>query len=90
MSFRSTSASRARREEPRPNARLMNQNDTLLSTLASVIPFEIAIGINGRVWIKSPSVGETIAVSRFLQSVNAGEVALDKKGIERAARSFMA
>lgn len=68
----------------------MNQNDTLLSTLASVIPFEIAIGINGRVWIKSPSISETIAVSRFLESVDEGKVKLDKSGIERAAKGLLA
>jgi exosome complex component RRP40 len=74
----------------RADNRLMNQSDTLLSTLAAVIPFEIAIGINGRVWTKSPSISETIAVSRFLESVDEGEVELSKSGIERAARAFLA
>ncbi|XP_050419709.1 exosome complex component RRP40 [Adelges cooleyi] len=41
---------------------LKNPNSKLLSELGHFIPYEIVIGINGKVWIKTSSVQRTIAI----------------------------
>lgn len=70
--------------------RLLNPKFTLLQTLASSIPFEIAIGINGKVWIKSPSISETIALKRVLEGVDEGQFGITKGELDRAVKEFAA
>lgn len=63
----------------------------LLPTLAAHIPFEIAIGLNGRVWFKSPSISEAIALKRVLEDVNEGKVDPgDKQQLERTLKGYLA
>ncbi|KAK1925379.1 hypothetical protein DB88DRAFT_483740 [Papiliotrema laurentii] len=69
---------------------LLNPKFTLLQTLASSIPFEIAIGINGKVWIKSPSISETIALKRVLEGVDEGQFGITKGELDRAVKEFAA
>lgn len=72
------------------NVRLLNPKNTLLPILASQIPFEIAIGLNGRVWIKSPSISESIALRRVLEGVDDGVIGSDKAGLVQAIKEFTA
>lgn len=74
----------------RPDSRLYDPSNTILANLAGVIPFEISIGLNGRVWVKSGSIAETIALARVLEGLNDGTVKADKASIEKAARAYMA
>lgn len=70
--------------------RLLNPKNTLLPILAAQVAFEIAIGLNGRVWIKSPSISETIALKRVLEGVDDGSIGIDKAGLTAAVKAYMA
>lgn len=45
---------------------ILRENCPLLAALTKEIPFEIAVGLNGRIWIKAKSVKETIAVGNAI------------------------
>lgn len=47
--------------------RMILRNDCpLLSAISKEMPFEIAVGTNGRIWIKAHSIHETIAVGNAI------------------------
>ncbi|XP_013416480.1 exosome complex component RRP40 [Lingula anatina] len=48
--------------------KLLSSDCNLLKTLGHHLPFEVAIGMNGRVWVKGRSVRETIAISNAISS----------------------
>lgn len=70
---------------------MLNSKFPLLSTIASSVPFEIAIGLNGRVWFKTKSISEGIAMKRVIEDVNEGSLdAGDKSAVERALKGYLA
>ncbi|ORY31352.1 hypothetical protein BCR39DRAFT_526256 [Naematelia encephala] len=69
---------------------LLTPKSPLLTYLATSIPFETAIGLNGRIWFKSPTVGQMIALKRVVEGVDAGDIVVDKTEIERVAKAFLA
>jgi len=69
---------------------LLNPSFPLLPTLASQFPFETAVGLNGRIWLKAGSVSETIALNRVLEGCDAGEVGVREREVDRAVRGFLA
>ena len=62
----------------------------LLPQLAATIPFETAIGLNGRVWFKTASIEQTIALRRVIQAVDAGEMGIEKDEVDKKVKEFMA
>ncbi|XP_013197437.2 exosome complex component RRP40 [Amyelois transitella] len=46
--------------------KILNPNCPLLNSLKNEWPFEIAAGMNGRIWIKASSMRETIAVGNAI------------------------
>jgi exosome complex component RRP40 len=63
----------------------------LLSTIASLAPFETAVGLNGRVWIKTKSITEGIAIKRVIEDVNDGSLdGSDKQSVEKALKGYLA
>ncbi|BFZ60743.1 exosome non-catalytic core subunit rrp40 [Saitoella coloradoensis] len=60
--------------------RLLLPNPPVLLALAGQVAFEIAVGVNGRIWVKSGDVGTTIAVveavrrSEFLRESEVGRM----------------
>lgn len=40
----------------------------LLKTLGKSLPYEIAVGMNGRIWLKGRSTSETIAIANAICS----------------------
>ena len=70
--------------------RLLDPKFPLLSVLAAHFPFETAVGLNGRVWFKAASVGQTITVKRVLEGYDTGEIRADKVDLDRAVKSFLA
>lgn len=68
----------------------MTPKDPLLPALAAHIPFETAIGLNGRVWFKAGSVAQTIALRRVIEAVDAGEVGVERAEIEAKVKEFLA
>lgn len=47
--------------------RLLDPDNPLLVALGEVIPFEVAVGVNGVVYVRAGSVRETVAVSMAVQ-----------------------
>jgi exosome complex component RRP40 len=50
--------------------RLLDPKHFLLPYIGARFPFEAAIGMNGRVWINTKSVKQTIAISRCIEAVD--------------------
>ncbi|KAI9483208.1 MAG: hypothetical protein EXX96DRAFT_133827 [Benjaminiella poitrasii] len=48
--------------------RLLNPNTPILTLLGEHFPFEIAVGMNGRVWVKAEEVQTTILISNAIQN----------------------
>jgi exosome complex component RRP40 len=69
---------------------LLSSKHPLLPTLAAKFPFETAIGVNGRIWVKADTVGRTIALGRMIEAVDSGALAVDesKGGIERHLKAI--
>jgi len=50
-------------------ARMLRESDNfLLACLGKVYPFEIAVGMNGRVWVNTKSITQTIQISNAIQT----------------------
>ena len=47
------------------------------------------MGLNGRVWFKAASVGQTIAVKRALEGYDVGEIRAEKVELDRAVKGFL-
>ena len=75
---------------PEADNRLMSPKYPLLPTLAAHIAFEICIGLNGKIWFKSTTISEGIALKRILESVDTGDLEMEKGTVERALREYMA
>ncbi|WWC70659.1 uncharacterized protein I206_104610 [Kwoniella pini CBS 10737] len=69
---------------------LLNSKFPVLPALASTIPFEIAVGLNGRVWLKTETVSESIALKRVIEGVDSGEIKPEKSDIDMAVKQFLA
>ena len=71
--------------------RLMNPKYPLLPTLAAHVAFEICLGMNGKVWFKSTTISEGIALKRVIEAVYSGELkAEEKQLVERRLKEYMA
>lgn len=64
--------------------RLLDPKHFLLPFLGSRFPLEVAVGTNGRVWISSKEVKQTIAMTRCIEAADPAGGAMD----ERALKSF--
>ncbi|KAJ3162565.1 exosome non-catalytic core subunit rrp40 [Geranomyces variabilis] len=47
---------------------LLNPKNSIVTILAESISFEMAVGLNGRVWINAKSCAEVIAVAKVIQA----------------------
>ncbi len=47
--------------------KLLSPDSLLLATLGKNIPFEIAVGMNGRVWVRARSVKETVCLANAVE-----------------------
>merc|ERR1712029_211404 len=47
--------------------KLLSKECVLLQTLGKQIPFEIAVGTNGRIWIRGKSVSDTICIANAIE-----------------------
>jgi len=45
----------------------LSPDSLLLATLGKQIPFEIAVGMNGRVWVRARSVKETVCLANAVE-----------------------
>ncbi|WVF69354.1 hypothetical protein IAT40_004130 [Kwoniella sp. CBS 6097] len=69
---------------------LLSPKFPVLPTLAASIPFEIAVGLNGRVWFKTETVSESIALKRIIEGVDGGAIKAEKGDVEQAVKQFLA
>lgn len=68
--------------------RLLIPKHPLLPLLAAQFPFEIAIGMNGRIWFKAGSVDQTIALRRVLDGAAKGRVEFTAKEVGRMVKGM--
>ncbi|WWD04757.1 hypothetical protein V865_002828 [Kwoniella europaea PYCC6329] len=69
---------------------LLNPKFIILPTLAATIPFEIAVGLNGRVWFKTETVSESIALKRVIEGLDSGDIKPEKGDVDRAVKEYLA
>ncbi|KAF9060726.1 exosome complex exonuclease RRP40 [Rhodocollybia butyracea] len=60
---------------------LLDPNHFLLPLLGSVFPLEIAVGLNGRVWINSPDAKHIIAITQAIEAADPDSRGLDEGAI---------
>lgn len=53
---------------PPPTPRLLTPHSEILSDLKQLFPCELVMGMNGRLWVKSCSLQQTLVISNLLQS----------------------
>ncbi|EEB09142.1 exosome subunit Rrp40 [Schizosaccharomyces japonicus yFS275] len=46
---------------------LLQSSNVLLSSIGTHIPFEIALGLNGRIWVNSGSIQTTVAIANAIK-----------------------
>ena len=51
----------------------------VLEEVAAKVAFEIAVGRNGKVWVKSGGVRETLVVERSLQETDEGGLGVEEQ-----------
>ncbi|KAF8914870.1 hypothetical protein CPB85DRAFT_1375269 [Mucidula mucida] len=61
--------------------KLLDPNHFLLPLLGSQIPLEVAVGVNGRVWISSKELKHTIAISRCIEAVDPDGEGMEEKAL---------
>lgn len=49
-------------------SRILSPSCILLKTIGNSLPYEVAVGLNGRIWVKGRSTVETIALSNAICS----------------------
>lgn len=59
----------------------------VLEGLAEKVAFEIAVGRNGKVWVKAAGVKETLAVGKALQETDQGSLGLQAQ--EKLVRKLL-
>ena len=63
---------------------------SVLEDIAEKLPFEVAVGRNGRVWVKSAGVKEILLVGKALQETDLRNLNVEeqKKLVKRLLKSF--
>ncbi|KAF5385653.1 hypothetical protein D9757_005565 [Collybiopsis confluens] len=60
---------------------LLDPNHFLLPLLGSLLPLEIAVGLNGRVWVNSQDAKRIIAITQAIEAADPDGSGMDKTGI---------
>ncbi|KAL0580653.1 exosome non-catalytic core subunit rrp40 [Marasmius crinis-equi] len=63
--------------------RLLDTNHFLLPLLGGLFPLEVAIGLNGRVWINSKEPKQVIAIARAIEATDPDGDGLDELGAKK-------
>jgi exosome complex component RRP40 len=70
-------------------ARLLTHKHPLLPLIAAQYPFEVAIGMNGRIWFKADAVDQTIALKRVLEAAEKGQLEYTSKAVGQLVKSMI-
>ncbi|KAL4062314.1 hypothetical protein V8B97DRAFT_2039761 [Scleroderma yunnanense] len=65
------------------NRLLLDPKHFLLPLLGSRFPLEVAVGVNGRVWVSTKGVKQTIAVVRCIEAVDPDGGGMDEAGVKK-------
>lgn len=58
---------------------LLRENCPVLAAITRQLPYEIAVGVNGRIWVKAHSLRETVALAKAILAMEqAGYAEIDK------------
>lgn len=58
---------------------LLRENCPVLAAITRQLPYEIAVGVNGRIWVKAHSLRETVALAKAILALEqAGYAEIDK------------
>ncbi|EDV32532.1 uncharacterized protein Dana_GF14006 [Drosophila ananassae] len=58
---------------------LLRENCPILAAITRQLPYEIAVGVNGRIWVKAHSLRETVALAKAILALEqAGYAETDK------------
>jgi len=64
--------------------RILSTHSELLQQLGRSLPFEIAVGLNGRVWVNGRSTNETLSLAHAIS----GAEFMDKQQIKAMVRKL--
>lgn len=67
---------------------LLTPKHPLLPLIAAQYPFEVAIGMNGRIWFKAAAVDQTIALKRVLEAAERGQLEYNLKAVGQMVKSM--
>ena len=70
---------------------LLSQSSPILQILGKTVPYEIAVGLNGRVWINSETYANTVLVSNAIlksEGLSQDEMVLLVNDMVNAAKRF--
>ncbi|KAH0565614.1 hypothetical protein GP486_001002 [Trichoglossum hirsutum] len=59
----------------------------ILDEIAEKVPFEIAVGRNGRVWVDAEGIAKTLVVGRAIQKTDRGNLGVDEQ--RKAAKRLL-
>jgi exosome complex RNA-binding protein Rrp4 len=62
--------------------RLLDSKHFLLPFLGARFPLEVAVGMNGRVWINAKEIKQTIAMARCIEAVDPDGGGMDEAGMK--------
>ena len=51
----------------------------VLDEIAEKVPFEMAVGRNGRIWVDAEGIAKTLAVGRAIQETDKGNLGVDEQ-----------
>ena len=68
--------------------RLLEPDCSLLRLLGNPLPYEVAVGLNGRIWIKGRSIKETLELANLITQSEHWSVDELKRAIKRLANSL--
>lgn len=68
---------------PFPHYRLLDPTHFLLPLLGSRFLRDVAIGVNGRVWVNTAEVKHTIAVARCIEAVDPDGGGMDEFAVKK-------
>lgn len=72
-----------------PPPRLLAPHSEVLSDLQQLFPCELVVGMNGRLWVKSSDVQQTLVIANLLQSCDTMTAQQRRQLFRRAARGAL-
>jgi exosome complex component RRP40 len=66
--------------------RLLDPKDAILRVIGDVVAYEVAVGMNGRVWVNSATSTTTIGIVRVIKD---SETVWDEKAVKKMAKKVL-